>query len=405
MLLFSGKCFSQNTNDPYSVYGIGTIDNKMYNRTSGMASTGLAMRSSLYLINNNPAGIAGLTQSFFVFNAAGAGKTVQFAGTPITADNSTSKDFWIKGISLSAKINKFWASSFGFNQFSNINYLFRGSKQVEGSLTQYLTSYQGDGGLNDYYWTNAVSIGKHFMAGIKSSFLAGSINQTEVVSDVGILTTIETQQKDYYYHLRFEYGGIYYSPLNKHWDVSLGAKFSPKTRLPSQRYLTVTDNGIIVVNDSYIKSDAFFLPLTSGAGIALTHDKKATLAADYVYENWNATGIKGNNWQYVDNHHISLGYEFSRQVIRMGQRVEKNSFQAGVYYNSGSLMIGNNRISDLGLTLGTSGVLSGRLFYNASLDVGQRGTKQNDLIRENYVQLTLAVSYREFLFSRGRKYD
>ena len=71
---FYAPCFSQNTNSPYSIYGLGDIDYKMYNRTSGMASTGLALQSSAYLINNNPAGIAGLTRSFYIFNMAGAGK-------------------------------------------------------------------------------------------------------------------------------------------------------------------------------------------------------------------------------------------------------------------------------------------------------------------------------------------
>lgn len=402
--LFSYSCFSQNTNSPYSVYGIGDIDYKMYNRTAGLGGTGLALRSSAFLVNNNPASIAGLTRSFYIFNAAGAGKTVQFSGTPVGTSNSASKDFWVKGISLSVKVNKFWASSFGFNQFSNINYLFSGNKQVEGSSTQYLIAYEGDGGINDYYWTNAFSIGKHFMLGVKSSFMAGSINQTEDITDQALSATIQSIQKDYYYHVRFEYGGIFYTPINKSWDFSIGGKFATKTNMPSDRTLTVIQNGTTLVNSQYVSSNSFSLPMTAGGGIAITHNKKSTFAADYTYENWAQTGLQGNGWQMVDNNRISAGYEITREVNKLGKLPFERSIQVGAYYNSGYLYVNNKQISDYGVTIGTAGNIR-NLLYNLSLDVGQRGTRSANLIRENYFQFTLGLSYRDFLLSKGRKYD
>ncbi len=403
-IFFHIPVFSQNTNSPYSVYGIGDIDYKMYNRTSGLGGTGLALRSSAYLINNNPAGIAGLSRSFYIFNVAGAGKTVQFSGTPVEAGNTTSKDFWIKGVSLSVKVNKFWATSLGFNQFSNINYQFSGNKQVEGTTSQYLISYQGDGGINDYYWTNAFSVGKHFMFGVKSSFMAGGINQTELISDQALSATIQSIQQDYYYHLRFEYGGIFYTPLSKTWDFSIGGKFSTKTNMPSNRTLTVVQNGVTLINDQYVQSNSFSLPMSAGGGIAITHNKRSTLVADYVFENWSQTGLKGNGWQMIDNKRISAGYELTREVNKLGKLPFERSIQFGAYYNSGYLNIHNKQISDYGITIGTAGNIK-NLLYNLSLDAGQRGTRSADLIRENYFQLTLGLSYRDFLFSKGRKYD
>src|SRR5215470_3101656 len=109
--LVSFEAFGQNTTSPYSIYGIGDIDNQVYNRTNGIGSTGMAIRSANYLINNNPAAIAGLPRSFLVINAAGLGQTVAYSGEGINTSNDKSRDFWIKGITLAIKINKFWASS------------------------------------------------------------------------------------------------------------------------------------------------------------------------------------------------------------------------------------------------------------------------------------------------------
>ncbi|HYM92935.1 MAG TPA: hypothetical protein VET23_02265, partial [Chitinophagaceae bacterium] len=308
-VFFVTSCYSQNTTSPYSVYGVGDIDYKAYDRTSGMAGTGLALQSSTFLINNNPAGIAGLTRSFYLFNVGVTGKTVQFSGTPVDASNSNSKDVWIKAVSLSVKINKFWASSFGFGQFSSINYKFSGNKQVEGSSSQYLIGYSGDGGLNDYYWTNAVSLGKHFSFGIKSSLIAGASNQSELITDQSVSATIQSTQQDYFRHLRFEYGAIYNNSLSKNWDFSVGSKFSNKTKLPSDRTLTVLQNGVSIISNQYITSNQLFLPTSAGVGLALTHNKRTTFAADYSFENWTPLGENGTGWQLTNNNRVSAGLE------------------------------------------------------------------------------------------------
>ena len=310
----------------------------------------------------------------------------------------------MKGISLSVKVNKFWASSFGFNQFSNVNYDFAGVKQIEGSTSEYLVLYQGNGGLNDYYWTNAFSVGNHFSIGVKSSFIAGSINQTEIISDPALSTTIQTTQQDYYYHLKFEYGAIYNTALNKKWDFSIGGKFSNKTAMPADRTLTATENGATVVNSQYISSNNLALPITAGLGIALSHNKRNTWAADYTFENWSPLNILGNGWQLVNSNRFSIGYDISREIKKFGKMRTESSLQFGAYFNSGYLNVSNTQISDFGATIGTAGNLR-NILYNVSLDIGSRGSKQNDLIRDNYFQLTIGLSYRDFLFSKGRKYD
>src|SRR5882724_7551310 len=81
---------AQNMNSPYSIYGVGDIDFRAYNRTSGMASTGLALPSSYYIVDNNPAAIAGLVRSFYLVDGAVVGKSVKYSGDPINAGNSTS---------------------------------------------------------------------------------------------------------------------------------------------------------------------------------------------------------------------------------------------------------------------------------------------------------------------------
>jgi hypothetical protein len=397
--------YAQNMNNPYSIYGIGDIDFRAYNRTSGMASTGIALPSSFYFIDNNPAAITGLTRSFYNVDAAATGKTVHYTGSPINSDNSNAKDFWIKRLSLAVKLNNFWASAAGIRQFSNINYKYTGAKNEEGSATTYAADYQGDGGLNEYYWTNAILIGKHFSLGLESSVIAGAINQTETLNDLALQAVITTKQEDYMGQFHFKTGALYTASLNKKWEISLGAKYAPKTRMASERTLTVTDNSTTLVNNDYIRTNFFFLPNTYAAGIALKHNKKTTIALDYSYEDWSSLDIKGSGWQLISSNRLSGGVEFSKQKRIGSQLFEKKYFQMGAFINDSYLQIGDKHIREFGITGGMGGAISTSLLYNLSLEVGSRGTTQAGLIRENYVQLTIGFSFRDFLFSKGKQYN
>ena len=395
--------FSQNTTAPYSIYGIGDIDNQVYNRTNGMGSTGMATKSSSYLINNNPAAISGLPRSFFVVNAAGIGKTVQYSGEGINSSNDRSRDFWLKGITLADKVNKFWASSLGFKQFSNVNYKFSGDRNIIGSSETYPAEYEGDGGLNDYFWTNAFSIGKHFSVGIKSSIIAGGINQTETISNNAHV--VATKQQDYFGDPEFEFGGIYSGSVGKNWDVSLGGKYINQTKLDAERTITVMDNTTVVLNDQFVKNGRFYLPQTYSTGISVTHNKKITVAADYTYENWSPLNIGGDGWRLVNSSRLSAGVEFSKKVQKWGQTIEKNFFQLGGFINNSYLEVNNTPINEFGITAGMGGALSNSFLYTISIGGGKRGTTNAQLIQENFLQFSVSLTYRDFLFSKGRKYE
>ena len=404
-LFYYATACSQNMNSPYSVYGIGDIDFRSYNRSSGMASTGLAVKSSFYIIDNNPASITGLPRSFFTMNISSVAKSVQYKGDPINAVNSDNRDFWIKRLGITVKLNNSWATSAGLKQFSNINYKFNGTKTVEGSTEIFNTAYEGDGSLNEYYWTNAFSFGKHFSFGLQSSIIAGSINQTETLSDATFQTDISTKRQDYLGQARFQAGVLYSVALNKKWDLSLGGKFIPKIKMVSERTVTVTEGETVILQDEFIKYDRFYLPNTYAIGIALKKNKKNTYTFDYTYENWSPLNINGRGWQLASSNRFSGGVEFSKQQWTGGQFLEKKYFQVGAFYTNSYLRIRNAPINEFGLTVGTGGSLSRNLLYTLSGELGRRGTTQNNLIKENYVQLSIGLSLSDYLFSKGRRYD
>lgn len=397
--------WAQNMNSPYSVYGIGDIDKKNYDRSSGMGGSGLALQSPFYVLEGNPAAMASLIRSFYQVDLAATGKTLTYHGNPINAENSNNSDFWIKRLALSVKLTDHWASGIGFRPFSNVNYNMQGSKSVLGSNAVYNTWHEGDGGLTEYYWNNAFSIGKQLSLGLKSSILAGSVNAKETVADGNLNLPIEAQVQDYFGSARFKVGGQYLQPLSKNWKLTAGAVYSPRVKLIAERTLTVTEGGTDLLSDEFISNYIRYVPQTWGGGLAFNFKDKVTYAIDFMYEDWSANRFRDKGWQMSSSRRLSAGVEWAQKVYSGNQWLEKNFFQVGAYFDEGSLQVNNQPIREWGITAGMGGILGRNLLYTASIEVGQRGTTRQNLIRENFVQLSFSISYRDFLFSKGRKWD
>lgn len=404
ILLITDRLCAQNMTSPYTVYGIGDIDRRIYNRTSGMGHTGLALKSGSWLIGNNPASIAGLEKSFYHFDIGMAGKSVQYSGDPIAAGARANRDFGMKRAAFAVKITNNWASSVGFRQYSHVNYKYQGNLSVEGSPDKFGVDYEGDGGLNNFNWTNAVSIKKNLLLGVNLAVFSGSINRTELMVDEGIDRVIETKVQDYYANVRLEYGLLYSLKLNKQWQFSLGGKFAARTELSPERTVTVKENSTILIDQELVEANKFHLPVSYGVGIALTKNNSFTIAADYTAERWKPLNIRGSGWSLVNSQRFSGGIELSRQVKLWDRPVERRFFQVGGFIDNSYLSVKSNQVTEFGATFGFGSNFR-NILYNVSLELGQRGTISDGLIKEKYFQVTIGLSYRDFIFSKGKKYN
>jgi len=403
---FTGTMQAQNLSSPYSVYGVGEIQELQPDRSSGMANTSMSLVSTPgFLINKNPASLIGLERSLAQVDLGIVGKIITFKGNVIDGDNNKAKDLTIKRISISSKLSNWWASSVGFKPFSYVNYAFTGQKSIEGSTSTYTGNYEGNGGLHNIFWNNAFAVGKHLALGVRSNFIFGSINQTETLSGGALSTAIVSQTSNYYTGFRFEGGAIYGNKISKNWKFSLGGKITTKNDLTNEKTLTVTEGGSIVESNKVLNDGTFTLPWQYDAGIALINKGRATFTVDYSYGNWNKLNPSGSTYAMVNNDRISAGFQFSNQVQRFGMVAEKSYFSAGFFTGNQYLQVKGQQIREVGGTIGYGAYLSRGLAYNIALEGGSRGTTVNSLVKENYFQFTLSLSYREVLYSKGRKYD
>ena len=78
----------------------------------------------------------------------------------------------------------------------------------------------------------------------------------------------------------------------------------------------------------------------------------------------------------------------------------------GAYYNQSYLNLKSSDINDFGLCMGI-GLPLKRSFqskFNCGLQIGQRGTLKDNLVRENYIRFSIGLSFNEVWFQK-KKFD
>jgi hypothetical protein len=404
LLLFDLQ--AQDNNSPYSLLGIGDLKDGFLNRTSGMASTGIAYRNNRYLILNNPASLSALDNQFFAGEIGVTGKFVNYAGGPVSPTQNTSSDIIFGGFSLGTKIFKHWGSAVGLTPYSSENYEY-GSVKPLGYGGDAVPSYnEGFGGINKVYWANSYEFFHHLSIGITSSYLFGSINTKNILRDpAGSGIYISKSDNTFYSNFYFDYGLQYYTAINKNWDVSIGLVYANPGELNTDRQINVLNiDSIVIRNKETIGT--YKIPAAYGGGLALTKNKKYTFLADYRFQNWGIQTTNTGNYSYENSQRASIGFEISKKRVAYNTAFETSFLQAGLYYNKSYVIINGKPIEDMGATVGF-GVNARRspLSLNVSLQYGIRGTTANNLIKENYAAISFIFSYRDFWLTHGRKFD
>jgi hypothetical protein len=408
---------AQTNNSPYSIFGIGDIEDSYFNRTSGLSNTGIAYRSSRFLINNNPASFSALDNDFFTGEIGGRAKLINYTGSNVSTNNNQSFDITFKKVVLGIKPSKHWGTSVGLLPYSSQNYEFNSPLNVNGTTGIIANQYfKGSGGLNKAYWANSYEFFKHLSLGVDVSYLFGSLQQQIIIQDPNQIELVSTTNNVYLSNFYLDYGMQLYGRLGKKWDYSLGATFANKTNLNVDISQIVRNPDSSQLYSSTIPISKFALPLSYGAGLALTYNKRYTFLADYKYQGWSSVNNSGyinsllNSTNYMNyyvqnSNRVSVGFEMSKKKSIYNTLVEFAYYQAGFYYSNSYLNVYGQQIKDIGGTLGI-GVNSKRtpLAYTFSVQYGVKGVSNIQLIQEKYVNFTLSISYRDFWLTKGRKF-
>jgi len=413
LALVSVRMMAQNNDVPYSQLGLGDLDDGYYNRTTGLANTGIAYRSNRFLINNNPASFSGLNNQYFTMETALRGQYISYAGTQVNVASTESADVTFRKLVLGIKLTKHWGSSIGLLPYSTQNYEFEAPYYVAGTTTQIAVNYfQGHGSVNRAYWANSYEFFHHLSIGVDASYIFGQLNQNNIIQNVANGATLVSSTNNVnLQNLYFTYGMQLYGRIGKSWNYSIGGTYSAKAALLASTTQLVLNNDSVVIQNNQNQEGYMYLPEAWGLGIALTAKQKYTFVADYRYQNWNGVSnlntYPGQGYNIVSAQRGSVGFEISKKkVIANTYLVELSYIQTGLYYENSYLQINGQQIKDYGVTAGFGvNSLKSPLTYNLVFQYGIKGTTQNNLIRENYADVTFILNFGQIWYTKGKKFE
>jgi long-subunit fatty acid transport protein len=410
--LIDGKAQNE-IGSPYSAYGLGYLSNPNNFRIKGMGNTGICSRENYNVNIANPASYTVIDTTSFMFEGGLNGRYVSLKAKGINEDASSAN---LDHILMGFPVMRWWKSSVGLVPFSKVGYhvVSYGYEENVGNL---LYEYEGTGGISRVNWGNAFQPFKFLSVGINASYMFGTINRSQKITFPDSLYMIKTKVNnsvspgDFY----FDFGVQYFRNLKKDIKLVIGAVYRPQIEVNARdefiaRNFYIESSSYERFVDTIALSDTkgtITIPSGYGLGVSLSRTDRWFVGADYRFDNWSDYKSFGKTDSLVNSQSFSLGarlvpdYTSTSYLNRIDYRI------GGQYFQS-YLKLREKRINGYSVTFGIglpmrSIALKGtRSMLNIGFEIGQIGSIEQNLIRENYINFSLGLTIYEVWFFKRR---
>ncbi len=394
-----------NTNSPYSVFGIGELNFTGGGRNMAMGGSGIALRSDLFLNSTNPASLTAIQPQSFGFDMGLNLKLTYLENKYKSANALNGNISWVQ---VGFPVLPFLSVGLGLNPKSNVGYSIYSRKSMEGTDSSYPVLYTGEGGLSETSFSLGLKCLKNLSIGASTSLLWGNMNkQTEEYPLIGSISSVIENRDISYSGASFKTGFQFYQDLNSKIDLTVGGTAEFSGRLKTSSDLTISESTgsesetIITETDAIDNMD---LPVKFGLGVSLGINKKSTFTFDYNRSDWTNANVNLSSKRLNVNHSFHLGAEISPKNDATHYR-QTMKYRAGALYQTGYINLYGIPIDSYAVSLGMSvPIRHDRSSVNFSVEAGRQGTLKQLLVRESYIKLNCSFNLWERWFTK-RVYD
>lgn len=410
----------RNSSSPYSYFGVGEEFKTKTVEQASMGGIGSAYSSNRYLNFINPAANADLR-----FTTYGLGLTNNSLSISDGRDKQSSTSTRLSYIALGFPLGKKAGFVVGLQPLSSIGYSLTNSIKDADANTIDITKYSGEGGVNRIYGSLGVKVFKGISLGLEADYSFGNSNNGILNVRQGVSLGTRYNEISTIKGGAIKLGVQYKATLDKNntiltlgWATKLQSvlKSSGRENIYS---IGFSDRGEEILKDTLFSaatSGKYIAPAQTTLGVGLGKENKWYVGVDYEFQGAVKTegflATAGKTFKYDKSSRFSLGGFYLPKVNSISSYFERVTYRAGMRFENTGLLVdgtgnGNNfsAIKDFGINLGLGLPLGNRLSnLNVGLEYGQKGTLDNNLIKENYFNLRLSLSLNDTWF-RQRKID
>lgn len=316
------------------------------------------------------------------------------------------------GVSIPTKRFGF---GFGILPYSSVGYLLEDVTQV--NEMEAINRFTGEGGINNAFLSFGFKIVKGLNIGFTTNYGFGDITYRKT-------QTIDGIENGTYFESNSSLSGINYKisaniiapfkELELHGLIS----FSPESEFISQNAQVIYTRSLLNANQlgdveetnleiQGLDKTKYRLPKSSSFGIGIGKNKKWFIGAQYNNIN-NSRFVNDfvdqSSIKYTDASKMGAGGFYIPEFSSITSYWKKIVYRFGYRLESKGYSINNQIIKENAITFGLGLPMAGLSNTNVTFEYGKLGTKNNNLIEENYWSIRLGFSLNDIWFVK-RKYN
>jgi len=393
------------TSSPYSRFGLGELQHSIFPEYNAFGGTSTAISNSNSVNPTNPATYISFGPNSFLLSTGGWHQTTKMQNaTTEQIVNNNAFSHLILGFPINSKLG----ASVGMIPFSNIGY------EINSRDNDYNAdmNYYGDGGISKIYFGGAYELFNDFSIGVNASYLFGSLNRRKqlVYDDETFLNSRSNSKinlKGYYYEL----GMLYETTINENDAFTIGFTANNNSSIRAKKS-EITESFYSsgytedpVFSDENITLGDITLPRYTSMGISYNKGKRWLIVADYSMQDWADYTMFDESDNLANSIRISGGMQYTPEYNSVTKYYKRMDYRFGATYSNTPLQFDSRQLTEKSISFGFGiPVKKSRTKYDFSCTLGQRGTVEDQLIKEQFVRLGLSVSYDGIWFVK-RRYD
>ena len=405
---------------PYSIYGIGDISKEGTAFNKGMGGTGIATRNKRFINYLNPAAVTARDSLSFMADFGLSQKNTVYKQGDIKSANNT---FNIYDFVMSFPIYRSSAFMVGITPFSDVGYDFSSIEtdpEIIGNTGNITYDSFGTGSVYQVFFGAGVTFWKRLSLGAEAIYYFGNLDKvTNMDYSNSSYRSLNSGNDLTINAFTGKFGLQYDQKLGGNVSMTLGATYRMGTGMKGYateyRYANLGSvSDTLRYSVDTLAHSGVRIADEIGVGIALKGGDKWTAEFNYLRSDWTKSGFDGakgfgvsgdSKFSSTVSQSFRAGFEIVPNRNDIRYFFKRCAYRAGVYYDQSYYKLDGNNVNSMGVTLGMT--LPVFRWYNGltvGVDMGQRASARNNMIRERYAMFVVGFNVHDIWF-RKPQYD
>lgn len=401
---------------PYSIFGIGDISKEGTAYNKSMGGTGIATRNNRVINYLNPAAVTARDSLSFMADFGLVQQNTLYRQGDLKSGNNT---FNIYDFIMTFPIYRSSAFMVGITPYSDIGYDFstiETNPDIIGNTGNIGYDSYGTGSVYQAFIGAGVTFWKRFSVGAEAIYYFGNLDKvTNMNYSDDSYRSLNSGSELMIRGVTGKFGLQYEQNLGGNLSMVIGATYKLSTGMKgyatNYRYAvqsSVTDSLRHHVDTLAASGLRFGDEL--GVGISIRGGDKWNAEFNYLRSDWRKSGMDkaagfAVNGESVFTTTVSqsfrAGFEYVPNRNDIRYYMKTCSYRLGFYYDRAYYKLDGNNVNSMGVTLGiTLPVFKYHNGISLGVDLGQRASTRNDMIRERYATFVIGFNIHDLWFRK-----